>query len=223
MFKKPKRNKEDSPGYLRPYADAARMHGSGFGTMLWHSTDGQKKRFEVIARMIDPTTRVFADLGCGRADLLAYLADINRLPRGYVGVDGIPEMSNAGQAMIREHPFNNAQCIHADFVADTTLFSRLVSDYGVAGFVFSGSLNTLDQPAARVLLSRAFQVLPSEGVLVFNFLSSRIPGGDTGETSPANRFDPVAFLDWAIERTPLVRLQHDYLGGHDATIRMQRP
>lgn len=219
MFKKPK---ADDPSYLKPYAAAAKVHGSGFGTLLWQSAEGQAARFEVITEMIEPTTRVFADLGCGRADLLRYLVESGRPPRGYVGVDGIPEMFDAAQASIREHAVRHADCVQADFVADSTVFGRLVGEYGATGFVFSGSLNTLVQRDALALLDRALHALPDDGVLVFNFLSNRIPGGDTGVTGPAHRFDTLAMLDWSLERSPLVRFRHDYLGGHDATISIHR-
>ena len=223
VFKKHKPEKTEAPTYLRPYADAARTHGTGFGTMLWRSPDGQKKRFEVIAQMIDQDRCICADLGCGRADLLSYLADTSRIPVGYIGIDGIPDMSNAGKAVIKDRAIENAQCILADFVADSTLFTRLTTDHKVNTFIFSGSLNTLDEPQAKALLDRAFQALPIGGLLIFNFLSNRLPGGDTGDTGPAHRFDPLALLDWALERTPLVRFRHDYLDGHDATISMKKP
>ena len=222
MFKKQK-PKSDAPTYLRPYADAARAHGSGFGTMLWRSPEGQKKRFEVIARMIEPEPRICADLGCGRADLLSYLADTNRIPQAYLGIDGIPDMYAAAQAVIQDRALENAQCILADFVADATLFQKLAADHDADTFIFSGSLNTLEEPRAKALLDRAWSALPSNGLLIFNFLSDRVPGGDTGETGPAYRFKTLAMLDWALERTPLVRFRHDYLDGHDATIRMQKP
>jgi SAM-dependent methyltransferase len=223
VFKKHKPKKADSPTYLRPYADAARAHGTGFGTMLWRSPDGQKKRFEVIAQMIDQDRCICADLGCGRADLLTYLADTSRVPDGYFGVDGIPDMFDAGQTVIRDLAIKNACCILADFVADSTLFQTLAADHRVNTFIFSGSLNTLEEPQAKALLDRAYHALPSTGLLIFNFLSDRVPGGDTGETGPAHRFDTLGMLDWAMERTPLVRFRHDYLGGHDATIGMQKP
>jgi len=221
VFKKSKAEAE-GPSYLKPYAAAAKVHGSGFGTLLWQSADGQAARFEVIAEMLQPTTRVFADLGCGRADLLRYLVDSGRTPRGYVGVDGIPEMSAAAQAYIRDQAIAHAECIRADFVADAGVFDRLVTEHRVQAFVFSGSLNTLVQRDALALLDKAWHALPAEGVLVFNFLSNRIPGGDTGATGPAHRFDTLAVLDWSLERSPLVRFRHDYLGGHDATISIRR-
>lgn len=221
MFRKSKADEGD-PSYLKPYAAAAKVHGSGFGTLLWQSAEGQAARFEVIAEFIEPTTRVVADLGCGRADLLAYLVDSGRTPRGYVGVDGIPEMFEAGRAYIREHAIAHAECIRADFVADSGVFNRLVTEHGVDGFVFSGSLNTLVQRDALALLDRAFGALPRGGVLVFNFLSNRIPGGDTGATGPAHRFDTLAVLDWSLTRSPLIRFRHDYLGGHDATIAVKK-
>lgn len=219
MFKRTKGNDAPpGPAYLRPYARAAKVHGSGFGTLLWQSAEGQAARFEVIAGFVDPATRIIADLGCGRADLLAYLVDSGRPPLGYIGVDGIPEMHAAADAYIREHAIPGARSILADFVADTAVFDTLVRDHRADALVFSGSLNTLDQADAQALLERAWAALLPAGLLVFNFLSDRFPRRGVEEMGPARRFDTLAMLGWALERSPLVRFRHDYLGGHDATI-----
>lgn len=174
-------------------------------------------------RMIEPERTVMADLGCGRADLLSYLAKHRGLPKGYFGIDGITDMVRAGKTVIRDLGASKAEMIEADFVADRDLFQRLVAEKQVNGFVFSGSLNTLKQEQALVVLGRAFEVLPPRGLMVFNFLSNRLTEGGNADTGPAYRFDTLAMLDWAMHTTPLVRFRHDYLRGHDATLRMQKP
>jgi SAM-dependent methyltransferase len=219
----PTQGDDPGPAYLRPYARAARVHGRGFGTLLWQSAEGQAARFAVIAEFVDPARHVIADLGCGRADLLAFLVDSGRPPRGYIGVDGIPEMTAAADAFIRDRAIPYASALPADFVADPGIFETLAAVHAADAFVFSGSLNTLDQPDALDLLGRAWAALPPAGLLVFNFLSDRYPALDRAEMGPARRFDTLAILAWALARSPLVRYRHYYLAGHDATIGMQRP
>jgi len=223
VFKKKPKSRTPAPVYLEPYAEAAEVHGEGFGTLLWRSTEGQETRFRVVEELIEPASRVIADLGCGRADLLSFLVRNGVEPAGYIGVDGIPAMVRAGESVIRENGIKRASMVLADFVAETSLFARLVAEFGVTGFVFSGSLNTLEQEQALSLLSRAFDDLPERGVLVFNFLSNRLAEGGLTDTGPAYRFDTLAVLDWALRQTVLVQLRHDYLRGHDATIWMQKP
>ncbi|MEM9372970.1 MAG: hypothetical protein AAGA55_04940, partial [Planctomycetota bacterium] len=90
---------------------------------------------------------------------------------------------------------------------------------------FSGSLNTLSMDDAQAVLDRFWAALASvdDAALVFNFLSDRHDRGRTPASPPAVRFDPVPMLAWALERTPLVTMRHDYLAGHDATICMRTP
>jgi len=42
-------------------------------------------------------------------------------------------------------------------------------------------------------------------------------------TDPARRLDPLRLVDWALDRTPLVRFRQDHLAGHDGLIAMDRP
>ncbi len=223
MFsRRAKKKVREEPGYLRPYAEVARRVGAQFEALLWQNEDGQKRRFDVLADMLEPEKRSIADLGCGRVDLLVHLHTLGRVPRRYVGVDGLRAMVDAGQALIDEHHYPNAEVHELDFVADVQALSELVRTSGIDTLIFSGSLNTLEQPMAEDVLHRAYDVTPPGGVLAFNFLSDLFAGSDTGQ-GPAFRFSTLGLLAWALARTPLVRFRHDYLGGHDATITMTKP
>lgn len=223
MFKSRRKHAAKDPEYLRPYAEAARKVGARFEALLWQNPDGQRRRFDVIADMVQPEHRSIADLGCGRVDLLVHLHQIERAPRSYLGVDGIRAMVEAGQREIDTHSFHNARIIEGDFVADPALFDEIVRTHAVDVLIFSGSLNTLEQPSAEAVLDRAFAALKPGQMLVFNFLSDLIPGGGSPETGPAFRFSTLGMLSWALARTPLVQFRHDYLNGHDATILMRVP
>lgn len=223
MFGRRGRDAEPEPKYLQPYAEVARRVGARFEALLWQNAEGQRLRFDVLAEMIEPEKRSIADMGCGRVDLLEHLHTLKRVPKLYVGVDGVRPMVEAGQQIIDAKAYPHARVIEADFVADRDCMSDLVARHGVDTLVFSGSLNTLEQHQAEDVLERAYDALPSGGLLAFNFLSDLFPGKDPAEHGPAIRFSTLGLLSWALRRTPLVRFRHDYLGGHDATVRVAKP
>lgn len=223
MFSRRAKKDREEPGYLRLYAEVARRVGAQFEALLWQNAEGQRRRFDVLAAMIEPEKRALADLGCGRVDLLAHLHGLRRVPRRYVGVDGLRAMVEAGQRLIDEHGYHEAEVHELDFVADADALGELVRSRGLDTLVFSGSLNTLEQPVAEEVLHRAYSATPPGGLLAFNFLSDLFPRKEAGEEGPAFRFSTLGLLAWALARTPLVCFRHDYLGGHDATITMTKP
>jgi SAM-dependent methyltransferase len=211
------------PDYLRPYADAVRASGPTFGSLLWRSEEFQRKRFEVIDQMVPLRGRVVADIGCGRADLMAYLVEHGAAPARYIGVEGVAALAEECRRLAVAAGWADAAFHEADFVADPALFDRLASDAGVDVFVFSGSLNTLEERDASRVVARALAALRRAGRgdswVVFNFLSNLAPGKRRiAPTGPAHRFDTLRVLRRVLSRTPGVRFRHDYLGGHDATI-----
>ena len=237
----PARTPRGDGGYLKPYRQAVEQFGPGFKALLWNNPDTQRTRFRVISEMVDLNGRVAADIGCGNADLLAYLVEQGITPASYVGVDGVPEMIELCERDKLPEP--SATFHVGDFVADPALFDRLVRDDRAEVFVFSGSLNTLSQGRAARVLDRAWRAINAAGGgagggdggggdggeerggkgrgggLVFNFLSTA--GRRRGEElGPAKRFEPARFLDWALARSPNVRFRQGYLGAHDATIAM---
>lgn len=206
--------RQPDPRYLEPYREAVRMHGPRFEALLWRSEDYQRRRFEVLAEVARPAGAVLADLGAGCGDLLGYLNAAGRAPARYVGVEGIEELVEPARAR-----FPGSEWLVADFVRDKALFDRLVAEHGVTVMVFSGSLNTLDERTALVVLERAWNALHGrEGaVLAFNFLSSA--GRKRREsTGPANRFTSGTMFRWAQRASGRMLFRQDYLGPHDATI-----
>jgi phospholipid N-methyltransferase len=202
------------PRYLEPYREAVRNHGPGFEALLWRSQEYQVKRFEVLAQVSRPKGKPIADMGAGRGDLLEYLRAVDQAPSKYVGVEGIFELVEPAQKRFPESPW-----LTADFVSDKTLFERLVAEFGVAVIVFSGSLNTLDERTAMLVLDRAWDALRrlDGAVLAFNFLSSA--GRKRREaTGPANRFHSGNVFKWAQRASGHMLFRQDYLGPHDATV-----
>lgn len=209
--------------YLDPYRDAVADMGPGFEAQLWLSKDAQATRFSVIADALRSDSKVIADLGCGQGDLLVYLNEHNALPKHFIGVEGVEDMTLHAQQRIDAMGIQNAVFQTHDFVADTKLPKQLVNDAKVDTFIFSGSLNTLAMEQAQSVLLGFYNALNAvgRGTLIFNFLSNRHDKNRTPAQAPAVRFDPVEMLEWALEHTPLVTLRHEYLAGHDATIVMQ--
>lgn len=215
----------DDRAYLDPYLRAAEQFGPGFEALLWQSPKAQLKRFRMIARMAHTEGRVVADIGCGNADLLLYLAEHGKPPAKYIGIDAVPQMLDHAREQVRAKGIDAGVFLDHDFVRDEALPEQLVRDAGVDTVVFSGSLNTLSEADARRVLGRFWQALTQkpDTTLIFNFLSDRHDRERTPATPPAVRYDPLRMVHWAIDRTPLVTFRHDYLGGHDATVCMRVP
>ena len=223
-FGKKKSKSESDRPYLEPYEKATREMGAGFESQLWMSKDAQRTRFEVLTQVGRFKDRVVADLGCGVGDLPIFLHEhaSDQFPKSYIGIEGVEAMAEHARERIEKAGVDRTLFDVGDFVADDSLPDMLVNDAGVEVFVFSGSLNTLSMSDAMDVLDEFWHALKSakRGTLVFNFLSDRHNADRTPASAPAVRFDPADMLDWALKRTPIVQLRHEYLKGHDATIVM---
>jgi len=204
--------------HLRPYQLAVEQFGPSFEATLWLSRDAQQRRFGVITELVDLSGARILDAGSGMGDFAAYL-QINSIDTAcYVGLEGIDDLVSAAAA----RGFDKARFVRADFVDDAKAFMGHFPDGADPDvIVFSGSLNTLKEKRARAVLDRAWNA--TGRALVFNFLSKRNGQSKPKDPTPARRFDPLAMLDWALERSPSVRFRQDYLDGHDATIAMTKP
>ena len=210
-----KDNQPIVPAYLEPYRDALAHHGPTFEATLWKSRHAQRARFRALVRMIDLRGRTVVDAGCGLGDFAAYLAEQRIAIGRYIGVDAFPDLMDRARA----RSLAGAEFRVADFARNTAAFSALIGEVGADVVVFSGSLNTFEQPAAIEVLGPAFDA--ARIGIAFNFLSAASPVPRIDPDDPARRFNPAAMLAWALGKTPLVRLRSDYLRGHDATIAMR--
>jgi SAM-dependent methyltransferase len=202
-------------GSLDPYREALKQHGPSFEATLWRNRDSQKRRFGVIADMIDLTDQVVLDAGCALGDFCAYLSEDRQVSYAkYIGIDGLGEVIHKAG----ERGLVRAEFFERDFVADTDAMAIGEPDV----ICFSGSLNTVREDDARAIVERAFHI--AKVGVVFNFLSDRctVESGQK-DTGPASRFDTIGWVRWAIGQTVRVQFRQDYLNGHDATIAMERP
>jgi len=198
----------EADDHLAAYRDAIHRYGPGFDATLWGSREAQLLRFDVLADLVDLGGLRLVDVGCGAGDLAAHLRDRGIDLAGYVGIDALPEMIRHAEA--RGLP--GTEWRTGDPLADPGLL-----DVDADMAYFSGTLNTLDDEAARRLVLAAWR-RTSLGVC-FNFLGDRPhPRWAGRRLDPARRFDVADWVAWALGLTSRVAFRQDYLDGHDATI-----
>lgn len=199
--------------YLSPYLEAQTDHGSDFGVTLWANERSQRIRFRVMTEMVFMAGKRVLDAGCSRGDFAAYLLEKDIAYERFIGIDAVDEVVRFAEA--RGLP--RSRFVAGDFVEDDTLL-RIGSPQVVA---ISGSLNTMSVETALGVLDRAWQAAGQ--ALVFNFLSDRAAPQAPKQAGPAWRLPTLGLLDWALSRTPAVRMRQDYFRfGHDATIVMRK-
>lgn len=195
------------PFYLYPYVEARQQGAKGFDALLWASKEGQRIRFEAIARNCPLAEKKILDAGCGQADLMGFLLERGVLPARYTGMDMVP----ASLRTARRRKYPRCEIVAADFVSEP---ERL--KVGADVVIFSGSLNTLSRPRFYRTLRAAWEAAGEW--LVFNFLSSRNWCGED-------------WLTWHRRRTVLAfcrslggepRFDEGYLDG-DCTVAVRKP
>lgn len=201
---------DDRQPYLVPYQRAAAAHGAAFGSLLWASPETQAVRFDAFARLWGFAGQSVLDVGCGRADFLAFLIGRGVLPAEYVGIEAVAELADAAERNMAGAGVRSA-LVRADFVRDPV---RMF--VGADVIVFSGSLNTLPNEGFYQTLRRAWDA--TAGGLVFNFLDS--PNLAAARYLHWRRpADVLAFARGLADEQ--VRTLHDYLKG-DYTIAISR-
>jgi len=194
--------------YLVPYLKAAERHGAGFGALLWASPETQATRFDAIERLGRLHGKSVLDVGCGRADLLAYLLGRGVRPADYTGIEAVAELASAAADNCAGARVP-ARVIRADFLREPL---RLF--VGADVVVFSGSLNTVEDGPFYDTLRRAFEA--TADTVVFNFLCSPYLAG----ADYLRWRRPADVLDYCSQLTRDVRTSDDYLQG-DFTVALR--
>jgi SAM-dependent methyltransferase len=195
------------PFYLQPYHEA-RLHGAkGFDALLWSSREGQRIRFEAIARIFPLEGLRLLDVGCGQADLLGFLLEHGIIPARYTGLEMIPAAVRAA----RRRKYDRCEILKGDFVRQPEKLQ-----VGADVVIFSGSLNTLSPQEFHHTLRAAWAA--AGRCLVFNFLNSQSWCGED-------------WLYWHHRRNVIafcrglggeVRFDESYLEG-DCTVAVRKP
>jgi SAM-dependent methyltransferase len=202
------RTADTVPFYLYPYDDARRQGVKGFAALLWSSREGQRVRFEAIARICPLAEKRILDVGCGRADLLGHLLERGIVPAHYTGLDAIPAAVRAA----RRKKYARCEILKAaDFVQEPEKLR-----VGADAVVFSGSLNTLSRPQFYRTLRAAWEATGEW--LVFNFLSAQLWCGE--DWLAWHRRSTVLAFCRSLGGEP--RYDESYLTG-DCTVAVQRP
>ena len=193
--------------YLLPYLRAAERFGDGFQSLLWASPRTQKIRFNALRKACDPKGKSLLDVGCGRADFLEYLVDVDARPADYIGMEMVPQLASAARKRAKEFRHRvPAMILRADFVREP---ARLF--VGADIVAFSGSLNTLDEETFYATLQCAYAAAGE--AIVFNFLCSPALAGQDylvwHETDDVLRFAETLGRE--------IRIRSDYLMG-DCTV-----
>lgn len=83
--------------YYRPWSES--------GERTWRSSISQEVRFESIERLLPDREISLLDVGCGTADMLAYLHERRVVPVRYTGVDLLPGMVEKARVRFPDEQF----------------------------------------------------------------------------------------------------------------------
>jgi ubiquinone/menaquinone biosynthesis C-methylase UbiE len=188
------------------YDDRVARFGVDPRALDWGSHTSQQTRFRVLTQIDDLAGRSILDVGCGLADLFAFL-QASEIPASYTGYD----ISPAALAHARAR-FPKLDLHLVDLMAERVSSSSF--DFVVA----SGIFHLRPEGAYPYLQAMVEKMYRScrRGV-AFNTLSAK------SDEITSGRFvaDPAKVLDMCLDITPNVVLRHDYLP-HDFTVYLYR-
>ncbi len=130
----------------------------------WESMEAQHSRFAVLSEYVPLSGKSLLDVGCGLADLYAFLTE-HGIRTEYTGIDILPQMASAA----RER-FPEIEIIHGDAFSEPELFSSRVFDVVFSSGIFNLNLGNNIEFLENAL--RVFSDLSSQ-YIVFNLLSER--------------------------------------------------
>lgn len=198
---------EDTNRIAEHFSSLLACHGMSPQSLDWSSCQSQKARFEALAGIGDLANTTILDVGCGLADLHAWLL-ARGVSHNYTGLDVTQAM--ATQAAAR---FPDAEIFHAEMLTAAGLEKRKFDYVFASGVFYLRQSDPMDYLQAAV--SKMF-ALCRRGV-AFNSLSTWSSRQDPQEFYA----DPL--LTAAICRTlsPHLVLRHDYHPG-DFTMYLYR-
>ena len=203
----------DAAPVVALYTRRLQNFGEGPLAQGWASRASQRRRFAALAGVGNLRGATVLDVGCGLADLYAYLREKGALgsPGDYTGVDFAPTMVRRARARFPEVCF-----VHCDVAApvpgpdDEALPD---ADYVLA----SGLFSYLDEGRMRATVARLYA--HCRRGLAFNVLSTLAP--DKAAVGTLLAADPNETFRFCRTLTPWVTLRHDYLP-HDFTVYLHR-
>jgi len=177
------------------YQSLLAQHGESHRSLGWGSRESQQKRFEILAGIGMAAGDRVLDVGCGLADLNAWLIE-HRPGVGYSGIDFTPGMIEKAQAR-----FPNAK------ILNKTVFDL---DLSIASFdylVASGIFFLLREKPRQCMESAIVQMFnfATKGI-AFNSLSAWAKDKVQGEFYA----EPTDVITFCKKLSPYVVFRHDY-------------
>jgi len=178
------------------YAPRIRDNEPGWKILDWASEQGQRLRFEALAKHL-PENATLLDVGCGTADLHAFLQREKPGVR-YTGVDLLAEIVAEAK---RRHP-----CAE---VSQGDVFAGGVFPPQSFDVVFCSGVFNLELGNNEAFAARALPVLRSlaRGAVVVNFLHERAGHKDAG----CHYYAPDKIAALCARLAPVVELDEGYL------------
>lgn len=183
------------------YSRRLRQFGLDPRTLGWDTRNSQETRFTVAMGSVELAGRLLLDIGCGLADLYAFLRDRGARIAGYRGLDINPELLKACRRR-----FPNCSFEHRNILLDPSVAEE--ADVAVMLGVLNFRFRELDnEEFAREMIARAF-TLCREVLLVDMLSTERTPDYPAEEI--VYYYDPAVMVRFALTLTPYVTLRHDY-------------
>jgi SAM-dependent methyltransferase len=181
----------------RWYEDKVRRYGFDYRGLGFRTRSSQEKRFEALLALGDFHGRRILDVGCGFGDFLAFLVERDIHPL-YTGLDVCEPMIERCQ---ERFPAGAGR-----FIAGDVLDHEVDQSYD---YVVASGLFGLDSPGVRERIPESLARMFGwcRMGLAANFLSTRY----TKQVDDRIYVEPEKALLAALELTPAVRLDHNYL------------
>jgi Methylase involved in ubiquinone/menaquinone biosynthesis len=197
----------DTIRITKHFSSLLASHGMSPQSLDWGSQQTQEARFAALADIADLANTAILDVGCGLADLHAWLL-ARGVPHRYTGVDVTQAM--AAQAAAR---FPDAEVLHAEALKAAGLEDRQF-DYVFASGIFYLRQN---DPMAYLQSAVAKMFAMCRRGIAFNSLSSWSSRQDPQEFYA----DPLLTAAHCRTLSSRLVLRHDYHPG-DFTIYLYR-
>ena len=179
------------------YENLYETHGRHSASVQHVSYEEQCKRFKILTQNIDATDSII-DLGCGLADLYAYLKTQHFIGQ-YLGLDFVENFIHSNEELYRE-----------DQQSHFKVFDLYLDELPI-GFdhvILSGVFNNLmkdNEEFMKMTVLKMFNAAKQS--ISFNMLSTYVDFQD----NDLYYYDPKGVFDFCKkEISPLVTLKHDY-------------
>ena len=171
------------------YTSAIERHGLGPQGVHWNSEHSQKTRFKVIASLLPKELSSFTLVDAGFGDFYRYLAELERLPERYVGLDCMEPMVDEAKGR------TGCEIRLCDILHD----NLVEADY----YVCSGAMNILERFETHLFIRRCYE--HAKRGFVFNMLEGR------DESMVYNYFTPGEIKKLGRELGARVVIKRGYL------------